>query len=904
MAAERRSGRVPLLLAAYTLSFAGCMLWAPVHHPLANILSNVGGLVPGAGAIWLSRRTARATALPPQVRRAWRWLAWSFVTFWLGDVAFLGMKIARAGGLVGASAADGLYLASYPLALVGLLTLRGEWPDADERAAFWLDAAMVGLGSGMVVWHLFVQPTLAGRGESEGLTAVACVAGDVALLVALAITGLRRSGGAAPPLLLLGLGLLIRFGADGLYWYDVLLGPPGFASAGAAALFSVAWLAFGTAAHVQWRAGPGGVASPGGPDPAVSVLPTAAAGVGYAVLASGVAHRLSLDLGVLVFVGVALTAAVLARQLVAVRAGGRLAAERAARASEARFRSLVENASDIILVVGEDARIRFHTPSAERFFGRAAGDVDGASLLDVVHPEDQDVARSLLADAVARPGTTPAAEWRVSRDGREWRFVEARANAVPGDPHLAGTVLTLRSVHERKILEERLAYQAFHDPLTNLANRVLFTERLEHALVRARRGTRAVSVVFVDLDDFKDVNDSLGHAAGDQLLVELSGRLLGCVRAGDTAARLGGDEFAVLVEDGGGLAEALQVAGRVQRAVRLPFVVAGREIVLGASLGLASSAGAGETAGDLLRDADVAMYQAKRAGKGRVVVFEPGMQAAVRARLELEADLRGAVERGELALVYQPIVALATGRVVGAEALVRWDHPARGRQRPGDFLVAAEAAGVMPAIEAWVIGEACREAAAWPILDEIGQLPLLTVNVSACRLASADLVQTVERAIAASRLPRGRLVLELTEGAAVEDAPTTFRAMRRLRATGVRLAIDDFGTGYSSLAYLRDMPVDILKLDKVFVDEVAAESNAHLLTRGILDLARALGKLVVAEGIERDEQAARLCEYGCTLGQGFAFSRPVEADEIQGRFRLAEGERPPAVPAPARAAAR
>jgi diguanylate cyclase (GGDEF)-like protein len=485
-----------------------------------------------------------------------------------------------------------------------------------------------------------------------------------------------------------------------------------------------------------------------------------------------------------------------------------------------------------------------------------------------------------------------------------WRLVEARANAGPGDPHLAGTVLTLRSVHERKILEERLAYQAFHDPLTNLANRVLFTERLEHALVRARRGTRAVSVVFVDLDDFKDVNDSLGHAAGDQLLVELSGRLLGCVRAGDTAARLGGDEFAVLVEDGGGLAEALQVAGRVQRAVRLPFVVAGREIVLGASLGLASSAGAGETAGDLLRDADVAMYQAKRAGKGRVVVFEPGMQAAVRARLELEADLRGAVERGELALVYQPIVALATGRVVGAEALVRWDHPARGRQRPGDFLVAAEAAGVMPAIEAWVIGEACREAAAWPILDEIGQLPLLTVNVSACRLASADLVQTVERAIAASRLPRGRLVLELTEGAAVEDAPTTFRAMRRLRATGVRLAIDDFGTGYSSLAYLRDMPVDILKLDKVFVDEVAAESNAHLLTRGILDLARALGKLVVAEGIERDEQAARLCEYGCTLGQGFAFSRPVEADEIQGRFRLAEGERPPAVPAPARAAAR
>jgi predicted signal transduction protein with EAL and GGDEF domain len=316
----------------------------------------------------------------------------------------------------------------------------------------------------------------------------------------------------------------------------------------------------------------------------------------------------------------------------------------------------------------------------------------------------------------------------------------------------------------------------------------------------------------------------------------------------------------------------------------LPFAVADREIVLGASLGIASSDRAGETAGDLLRNADVAMYRAKRNGKGQVVLFEPSMQTAVRERLELEADVRGAVERGELALVYQPIVALASGRIVGAEALLRWDHPVRGRLRPGDFFAAAEAAGVMPAIEAWVIDEACRRASRWPVLDEIGQLPLVTVNVSARRLASADLVQTVERAVATHRLPPGRLVLELTEGAAVEDAPSTFRAMRRLRATGVRLAIDDFGTGYSSLSYLREMPVDILKLDKVFVDGVAAESNAHLLTRGILDLARALGKLVVAEGIERQEQAARLSEYGCTLGQGFAFSRPIEADEMRERL--------------------
>jgi diguanylate cyclase (GGDEF)-like protein/PAS domain S-box-containing protein len=878
-----QGGGLPVLLAVYAVAFTAWMLWAPVHHPLVNILSNMGGLVPGVGAIWLAQRAARAPALAPQARRGWLWLAWSFVVFWLGDVVFLVLKIVYAGGLVGASAADAFYLASYPLALVGLLTLRGVWPGANERAAFWLDAAMVALGCGMPVWHLFVQPTLADpqRGM-EVLTAVAYVAGDVALLVVLAITGLRPNGRVALTFVLLALGLTVRLSANGLYWYDVLLGPPGFASAGAAALYNVAWLVLAISAHVQCRAGADVPAPRGAPQPRVSLVPTVAAAIGYTVLARDVGARLSLDLGVLVFVGVALTAAVLARQLVAVRAGARLAAESATRASEARFRSLVEHASDIILVVGEDARIRFHTPSAERFFGREGAEIDGTSLLDVVHPDDRNVARSLVDDAMSQPGTTPTAEWRVSRDGREWRFMEARANTVPGDPYLAGTVLTLRSVHERKILEERLAYQAFHDPLTNLANRVLFTERLEHALVRARRGARPVTVIFIDLDDFKNVNDSLGHATGDQLLIELSRRLLACVRASDTAARLGGDEFAVLLEEGGGTEEAWQIAERVQRAVRSPFAMADRQIVLGASLGMASSEGGAETAGDLLRNADVAMYRAKHTGKGQVVLFEPSMQTAVRERLELEADVRGAVERQELALLYQPIVALASGRIVGAEALLRWDHPLRGRLRPGDFFAAAEAAGVMPAIEAWVIVEACRRAGEWPVLDEGGQLPLLTVNVSARRLASADLFQTVEWAVAAARLPRGRLVLELTEGAAVEDAPTTFRAMRRLRASGVRLAIDDFGTGYSSLSYLREMPVDILKLDKVFVDGVVAES--HLLTRGILDLARALGKLVVAEGIERGEQAARLLEYGCTLGQGFAFSGPIEADEVRERL--------------------
>jgi Amt family ammonium transporter len=394
-------------------------------------------------------------------------------------------------------------------------------------------------------------------------------------------------------------------------------------------------------------------------------------------------------------------------------------------------------------------------------------------------------------------------------------------------------------------------------------------------------------VLFVDLDDFKNVNDSYGHAAGDQLLVEVSRRLVACVRAGDTAARLGGDEFAVLLEEGGGVAEAREVADRVAEAIRAPFVLAGREIVLGASLGIAAGEGSGETAGDLLRNADVAMYRAKAAGKGQVVVFEASMQTAVRERLELEADLRGALGRGELALLFHPIVLLASGRIVGAEALLRWNHPRRGQLRPAEFFPAAETGEALLEIGAWVVDEACRLARQWPITDMPGRLPLVCVNVSPRLFATRDFVSRVEGAIAAASLPAGRLVLEMTEGAAVEDAATTFATMRRLKAMGVRLAIDDFGTGYSSLSYLQDLPVDVLKLDKLFVDGLRGAGRSRLLTRGILDLARALGKLVVAEGIEHAEQAERLQELGCTLGQGFLFSQPVGADVIEAR--LSEG---------------
>jgi len=878
-----------VLLAAYVVPFLVWELSAPLGNPWYNILGNAGGLVPGAGATAIAWRTARDARLAPGLRRAWRWIAGSLAVFWMGDALFFLEKLAVSGGIVAASPADVLYLASYPLALMGVLGL-GAWrPEAEERAAFWLDATMVSLAGAMVAWHAFVRPTLVGGREMEGVTAVAYVVGDLALLVALGITRLRASDRPTARLVWLGLGLLVRLGANGLYWYDVLMGPlPGPASIGASLLYNLAWLAFALAATAERRAcaAPGAaVAEPPPQTAAVSLLPTLAAAFGYVVLAQAVVSRLSLDLGIVVIVGVGLTAAVLARQLLAVRLGARLAAERAARANEARFRSLVQNASDIVLVVGEAGELRYHTPSAERFLAGAASGLDGTPLQSLVHPEDRALAEELIQGALASPGTMPAAEWRLRWADETWHYVEARAKSVPEDPNLGGVILTLRSVHEHKVLEERLAHQAFHDPLTHLANRVLLSERLEHALVRARRGGLPVSVLFVDLDDFKTVNDSFGHATGDQLLVEVSQRLLGCVRAADTAARLGGDEFAVLVEEGGALATAQQIAARLSETLSRPFQVAGREIVLGASIGIAGSVGGGDSAGDLLRNADVAMYRAKQAGKRQVVVFEASMQTAVRERLELEAELRGARERGELRLLYQPIVALASGRIVGAEALLRWDHPTRGLLRPAEFFPAAEAAGVMAEIAFFAVEDACRSACDWPVVDEAVSLPLLSVNITPQLLTRREFLGRVEQAVASARLPPGRLVLELTEGAAVEDAPNTFAGLRRLRALGVRTAIDDFGTGYSSLSYLREMPVDILKLDKLFVDAVASDGDARMLTRGILELARALGKLVIAEGIEHEAQAAALRELGCTLGQGFRFSRPVSDAEIVARLR-------------------
>ncbi len=426
--------------------------------------------------------------------------------------------------------------------------------------------------------------------------------------------------------------------------------------------------------------------------------------------------------------------------------------------------------------------------------------------------------------------------------------------------------------HSRAI--EDAFHEALHDSLTGLPNRALFLDRMRHALTRAERGDVPVAVLFCDLDGFKTVNDSLGHRTGDRLLVLAAERFAECLRPADTIARLGGDEFAVLLEELREPGDAARAAQRLLDSLRAPFELRGREFYISASIGIAAGMGDAET---LLRDADLAMYRAKTRGKGRYAVYEPSMHTAIVERLELEVDLKRALERGELTVVYQPIFSLADGRVTGVEALVRWHHPTRGIVLPESFVPLAEESGLIGELGRWVLRKACHQGALWrakyPGHPGLG----IGVNISAAQLRERGLVQEVADALADSQLDATGLVLEITETALMESFDHAVEQIDALNELGVELAIDDFGTGYSSLRYLRRLPLDVMKIDKSFIGGVGGPGEEVELLHAIVDLAGIFGLRVVAEGIERREQRERLLELGCEVGQGRLLSEPLDA---------------------------
>jgi diguanylate cyclase (GGDEF)-like protein/PAS domain S-box-containing protein len=553
------------------------------------------------------------------------------------------------------------------------------------------------------------------------------------------------------------------------------------------------------------------------------------------------------------------------------------------RESEARFRSLVQNASDVTMVLGADTVVSYVTPPVQRVLGWDPAELLGVELADLVHPEEAAYARAFYAEMDGRhpPGESAATvEWRVRHRDGSWRQFEVVNASLLDDDAVRGIVATLRDVTERRALERELEHQAFHDRLTGLANRALFRDRLEHALARRNRNQHPVAVLLLDLDDFKVVNDSLGHAAGDRLLVMVAERLRGHLRVSDTTARLGGDEFAVLLDDPAAADEAMRVAERLIEVLAAPYQLDGRELFVRASIGVALAAATGQPADELLRDADMAMYAAKAQSRGGYQVFQPALHEAAVGRLALEADLQRGIEEGQFALHYQPILELASGRLVGLEALLRWHHPERGWVAPLDFIPAAEASGQIVPIGRFVLRQACRQAVAWQARFPARPLRM-SVNVSARQLQEPEVADDIKRVVDESGMDPRLLVLEITESVLVQDVEAMAAKLRTLTACGLRVAVDDFGTGYSSLSYLHRFPVHLLKIDKSFIDRVDGSFDDAALARAIVRLGQALHLETVAEGVETASQLAALRELGCTYGQGYHFARPLEAGGVE-----------------------
>jgi diguanylate cyclase (GGDEF)-like protein/PAS domain S-box-containing protein len=542
------------------------------------------------------------------------------------------------------------------------------------------------------------------------------------------------------------------------------------------------------------------------------------------------------------------------------------------------FAALAENSSDAVIVIDRRGCILNEAPNLATMLGHPGIATTGMDVVELLRPFDREAARTGLNRWWSTKEVIADAEVLATHADGSHRWFGVRAANLSNNPVVAGMVINLRDITDRKRAEQELSHNAFHDSLTGLANRALFNDRLEHTITRTARTGHNVAVVYLDLDGFKMINDTRGHEAGDRVLGEVATRLAGVVRSSDTVSRLGGDEFAILIEENQHvLDEAETLAERILQALTAPFVVDRQQVVLSASIGIALG-DISCTASSMMRDADVAMYRAKTTGKGRWALYEPGMRTAALERLELESDLRLALEMHQFRLVYQPIIALRSNRLVGFEALLRWDHPTNGVIEPDTFIPIAESNGTIVAIGRWVLDEACRTAAQWRRSYPSAELTM-AVNLSGRQIATPEIVEHVASALEGSGLLPASLILELTESVLVQDTETAARRLEALRALDVRLAIDDFGTGYSSLSYLRQFPIDILKIDRSFTNTITDRSHIPAIVRGLLDLARTLNMETVAEGIELDVQLDSLRDQHCDFGQGFLFAKPLNADD-------------------------
>ena len=597
--------------------------------------------------------------------------------------------------------------------------------------------------------------------------------------------------------------------------------------------------------------------------------------------------------------------------------------EQELRQSEKRFRSLIENGRDIIVILDEKGFCRYVSPSQERILGYPTAEVLGRSVFELIHPDEMPMVAQVFKGVIEMPRVgLGLAEYRVRHKDGFWCILEAVATNLLSEPSVRGIVVNCHDVTERKVAEDQLLHDALHDALTELPNRALLTDRLGQAFARVKRHpSYQFAVLFLDLDRFKVINDSQGHRTGDRLLVAVARRLLTCLRPGDTAARLGGDEFVILLEEIQGVDEAIAQAKEIEKAIEQPLYLEGNKVSITASIGIALSTDKYQWPGDILRDADIAMYRAKALGKARYEVFTSAMHIRAVALMHLEHDLRQSVEQLNLknsmwdlgltgggsklarssidlqleclpssislpklpspfVLHYQPIVCLKSGLVAGFEALVRWVHPERGMVSPMEFIAMAEETGLIMPLGLWVLSESCRQIIKWQSLNlpALNSRLTVAVNLSGRQFSQPESIEQIKQVLQETGADARCLKLEITESVVMEDGAVATTVLSQLKELGIELCIDDFGTGYSSLSYLHKFPIDTLKIDRSFVSRISETGENLEIVKAIVMLARSLRMEVIAEGVETAVQLAQLRAIGCEYGQGYFFSKPLDSE--------------------------
>ncbi|MDX6210358.1 MAG: hypothetical protein QOE24_2749 [Frankiales bacterium] len=873
--------RPAILVAAVAAFTVGCLLgWGDTSdgRALSDILIAAAALYGGAAGLGAAARTTG------RLRLTWRLLGAAALSWGAGQTLWSAHELILGQAPTSPGIQDVGFAGGIPLTIAALLLYPGGRRPTESRSRHALDATLVSASIVLVGWVAVLRPIWDDRVLSDGTDpAILSMLYPVTdtVVVSLGLLLIRRMSRASRTPVVIGVSAVFLLGATDLVYalssrHQTYTGGH---------LLEVGWFA----GYLMMALAGGRVEDLTAADLPADRLPTRAmallpyVALVVATLAAVADLAIGHDPG-LVEIGLIflLVATVLARQAVAVL--DTLGLSRALAEREDLFRSLVQGSSDVMTVVDADGRIIWQSAAVERIFGYREGELIGQLLVDLVHPLDFSEAHLRFVGALrlAHERGADAEQFRATvienrvRDARgEWRYVESVFTDRLDSAVVRGIVINTRDISERKTLEHRLTELAFSDELTGLANRARMRARIGEALLALTDGQH-VSLLFIDLDGFKAVNDSLGHAMGDLLLQRAADRLLEAVRPDDTVARLGGDEFAVLLPPCTELGGPREVAMRLLQVLEAPFLLGDAEISVSASIGVAVACPADDADG-LVRDADLAMYRAKALGKGRVELFEPEMYAHVLRKVELERELRGAIDRGELAVVYQPVVDMRTGRVVSVEALLRWESRLRGSVGPLEFIPFAEESGLIVPIGRWVLDQACRQVARW---RRQGIEVRLSVNVSARQLQAPRLVESVATTLRAHQLEARHLTLELTESVLIDDADRTVAKLQMLRDLGVGLAVDDFGTGWSSLSYLRVLPVDTVKVDRSFVAGLDQDQDVASLTRAIVRLAGDLGMSLIAEGVEEAGQAQQLAAMGATLAQGWLFAKAGPAAEI------------------------